>query len=182
MIASIKRGCAVVVLLLICLTCSMFVGCGLLTEEEPKTEQEQIEECIEIFVDAYNDGDWNGVMNCLERKTRLKFEALFNLMGGLIGGATGGYNFDMRDFFTLGVDSMSAGDVMRIDVEKIGIKQDVAIAEGNLYYNNPVGAQGSTVCVIMVKENGEWKINDITDAAINIPEDFWEEESVSQSN
>ena len=83
-----------------------------LTEEEiiAKRNEALITERIETFLTAYNAGDMEAVLECLDAKSRNAFQATLNLLGGLAGAATG-VGIDLSDLFSLGV-STAQGDFM----------------------------------------------------------------------
>ena len=75
-----KRFFALILALILLLPC--VASCSKEKEEVPTTE-ELIKERIEQFVTAYNDGDMETVLDCLDAKTRNAFQAMLNLLGGL---------------------------------------------------------------------------------------------------
>ena len=109
-------------LLVLMMSITALVGC--LGEEEPPkpTDTELITERVETFVEAYNDGDMNAVLACLDAKTRNAFQALLNVAGGIAGSVTG-VSIDLKDLFALGV-STTSGDFMDLKISSISIKND----------------------------------------------------------
>ena len=141
--------------LAIMLLCSTLASCE---EKKQPTAEELIEERITTFLTAYNDGDMEEVLECLDTKSKNKFNALLNVMGGIVGGLTG-YSFDLRDLFSLGV-TLADGDFMNLSISKIEVSGDKAVAttQMSLY---PSGHQ--IIYFSMVKENDGWFISDMTD-------------------
>ena len=151
-----KIGLAFFLVVILSISC---IACG------PDNE-ELIKERITSFACAYNDGDMDTVLNSLDTETRSTLEAMLNLYNSLLGGLTG-FNFDLRDLFTLGVN-MTAGDMMELRIEEILVKdQENAIVVAVM----DLGDSGEqTVYFIMVYENKGWYIHDITDDREELPE------------
>ena len=122
-----------------------------------KTDEELIRERIDTFLTAYNDGDMEEVLNCLDAKTKNTFNALLNVMGGIAGGLTG-FSFDLRDLFSLGV-AIKDGDFMTLNVSDITVSGSTAVATTSM--SMPGGA--SIIYFKMIYENDGWYISDMTD-------------------
>lgn len=139
--------------------CCLF-GCG-------KSDEELVRERIDTFVTTYNDGDFDGVLECFDAKTRKTLEATFNVMGGLIGGLTG-FSFDLGDFFTLGI-AMMDGDVLAIEVSEVSINGEQAVATAQMGYTDIGEESVENVYITLIKEKGDWFIQDMTD---DVPADI----------
>lgn len=151
-----KIGLAFLLIAILSFSC---IACG-------PSDQELIEERITSFVNAYNDGNMELVLNSLDTETRTTLEAMLNLYNGLLGGLTG-FNFDLRDLFALGVN-MTAEDMMDLRIEEIIIQnKENAIAVAVMDLEN---SGEETVYFIMVYENEGWYIHDITDNREELPE------------
>ncbi len=160
-----KRGAAAVFLAaLVGLSGVGLVACngkdGLGGEEQVvKTDEEQIEARIAQFCNEYNGGSFEGVLGCMTAKTGNTMRALFNLLGGIAGGKLG-VDISLSDMFSLGV-GIKEGDFIGVTVERIVLldgNNAIAAAKMNL-----AGGNAQTVYFEMLKENGSWLINDITD-------------------
>lgn len=127
----------------------------------PPTNEELIRERIETFLQAYNTGDFDGVLECLDAKTRNVFEAWLNILGGIAGSYTG-IDVDLSDLFTLGI-STSKGDFMGLEINSISISDNK-----NAVANTTMTMSGQTMTIYfkMIYENGGWYINDMTDKNI----------------
>lgn len=123
------------------------------------TDEELIEERIEAFLTAYNSGDMEATLECLDAKSRNSFQALLNLLGGLAGSLTG-FNIDLSDLFSLGINTAS-GDFMGLEITDIHI-QDSKNATVTTTMTL-TGAGIHTIYFIMVYENDGWYIHDMTD-------------------
>ena len=122
------------------------------------TNEELITEKIETFLTAYNTGDMEAVLKCLDSKSRNAFQAMLNLLGGLAGAAAG-FNIDLSDLFSLGVNT-AQGDFMGLEITDINIIDSAnAIATTIM---NLAGARTETIYFEMVYENDSWYIHDMT--------------------
>lgn len=129
----------------------------------PKTDEEKIRATVNKFAKEYNDGNFEGVLECMEPKMRNTMRALFNTLGGIAGGKLG-VDIDLADLFSLGV-GMEDGDFINFDI------QDVAIGDGKASvtaHMNLAPATSETMHIILVKEDGEWLIENITDKKSSI--------------
>lgn len=154
-----KKFLALLLLIVMALGC--FASCKEYDNETkiPPTNEEFITERIETFLTAYNTGDMEAVLECLDTKTRNAFQAMVNLLGGLAGAAAG-FDIDLSDLFSLGV-SMTQGDFMELEITAINvIDSSNAIATTVM---NLVGAGTQTIYFEMVYENDGWYIHDMTD-------------------
>ncbi len=140
---------------------SLFVACSGGQEDVPEapTNEQQIKERIEKFSTAYNQGDMDAVLECLDAKSRNAMNAMLNLVGGIAGSLTG-VDIDLRDLFSLGI-YISSDDFMKLQIGKITVtdsKNAVATTTMDL-----TGAGVGTIYFYMVYENGGWYIHDMTD-------------------
>ncbi len=145
------------------LTCLM--SCDFIKKEEPPTNEELIEEKINTFLTAYNDGDMDTVLTCLDAKTRNAFQAMLNLLGGLAG-SYAGFDINLSDLFSLGV-STTSGDFMELDIESIAVSIDETRAVATTTMKMP-HSNAQTIYFVMVYENDGWYINDMTDKKVSI--------------
>lgn len=139
----------------------LFVVCFLFGCEKKKTDEELIRGRIDTFVTVYNDGDFEGVLECFDAKTRNTLQATFNVLGGLVGGLTG-FSFDLGDLFTLGI-AMMDGEVLAIEVDEISIDSDSAVVSAKMGYADIGQESVEVVYIMLVKEGEDWFIQDITD-------------------
>ncbi|MBR3893672.1 MAG: hypothetical protein IKJ35_00845 [Clostridia bacterium] len=152
-----KRFFALILALILVLPCVL--SCTKEKEEEAPTKEELIQKRIEEFVTAYNDGDMETVLSCLDAKTRNAFQAMLNLLGGLAGKYTG-IDVDLSDLFSLGI-STASGDFMNLIIKEIKvIDSKNAIATTTMKLS---AAETSTIYFVMVYEHEGWFIHDMTD-------------------
>ncbi len=159
--------------LIIVLLCMLFltvflVGCDSNTStddsilENPLDTTQQsadkklIEQKIEQFTACYNKGDMDELAECFDATTREAFVALIDLFGGIV---------DLGDIFALEIYSFD-GQAFQ------AIIQNISITEGKALVTTKSNIQGSgddTLFFVMVYENDEWCINNMTN---DIPEDM----------
>ncbi len=155
-----KKILSILLALVMMLTC--FVSCknnGDENKTTPPTNEELITGRIETFLTAYNDGDMEVVLECLDAKTRNAFQAMLNILGGLAGSAAG-FNIDLSDLFSLGV-STTSGDFMELEITDITVIDSAnATATTKMFLT---GAGTQIIYFEMVYENNGWYIHDMTD-------------------
>lgn len=146
----------VVTIVLICL-----VSCKKYNEENEvlPTDEELITARIETFLTAYNTGDMEAVLECLDAKTRNAFQATWNLLGGLAGAAAG-FDINLSDLFSLGVNT-TQGDFMELEITDIEVIDSSNATATTIMIL--AGAEPQTVYFKMVYENDGWYIHDMTD-------------------
>jgi len=149
-------------LLVVIMVFGCFASCKKYDDENEKrspTDTEMITERIETFLKAYNSGDMDKVLKCLDAKTRNAFQAMLNLLGGLAGSAAG-FNIDLSDLFSLGVSTVS-GDFMELEIADIKvIEKSTATVTTTM---DLTGMGMMTIYFEMVYEDGGWYIHDMTD-------------------
>ncbi|MBQ8685277.1 MAG: hypothetical protein IJ514_03795 [Clostridia bacterium] len=148
---------------IVCIFLTVFFTVCCLFGCKKKTDEELIRERIDTFTTAFNDGDFEGVLDCFDAKTRNTLRASFNVMGGLFGGLTG-FSFDLSDLFTLGV-AMTDGEVLAIEISEVSVSGAQAVAKGQMGYADIGQSSVEAVYVILVKEEDGWFIQDMTDEA-----------------
>ncbi len=124
------------------------------------TDEYLIRECVETFLTAYNEGDMDAVLECLDAKSRNAMEAMLNLLGGVAGSYTG-FDIDLKDLFSLGVSTVDDDFMLLniISVEMRGSSEAVVTTSMSLHG----GMNDEKIYFIMVYEKGQWCISDITD-------------------
>lgn len=159
--------------LIITLLFSFFAACEK-DKQEPPTNQELIEQRVELFLTSYNDGDFETVLSCFDVKSRNTLRALFNVLGGVTGSLTG-ISLDFSDLFGLGV-STTDEDFMKLEIVSIGmIDSKNAIVSTKM---NMPGAGTHTIYFEMVYENDGWYISNMTDKKSEEIEDEKNEEDI----
>ncbi|MBO4938704.1 MAG: hypothetical protein J6C98_06870 [Oscillospiraceae bacterium] len=122
-----------------------------------KSDEELIEDRMNDFLKAYNSGDMDAVLECLDAKTRNTYKAAINIGSGLVG--LTGFNVSIADLFGLGIGVMSDGDVLQLRNMKINISSDTkATVSATMYYEDYEGGYSDDVKFALVKEDGDWYI------------------------
>ena len=128
-----------------------------------KSDERMINERIDAFLDAYNSGNMQGVMECFDAKTRNKYQGMMGIGNALISGSSG-FGFSISDMFGVGVGTMSEGDILTISDRSITIDSETtATVIGILSYKDKHAEMSDRAVITMVKEDGEWFIKDIED-------------------
>ena len=151
----------VALLLLMGLLTGFMCSCdnsGLFGFLKPPNDEEMIEERINTFVTAYNNGDIEEVKGSLTKKTRNQLDAILNLIGVF---AKVDVSTLFSSLFTLGA-GMSEGDSIRIEILDISIENgEKAIVETNFAVPG-ANQEAELTYIILIKEDGDWFISDIT--------------------
>ncbi len=156
----IKKKLAILFLVMIVASNVIFSSCSFF--DLLKSDEEKIKACIEDFEKCYNDGDLDGVVDCLAKKERKKLQAELNLLSALMGGLTG-FELSLSDLFSLGV-GMQDSDMIRIDVDEVRFTDTTtATAEGVVYLWEGTEMEESPTWFYMVKEDNGWFIQDMVD-------------------
>ncbi|MBO5953735.1 MAG: zinc ribbon domain-containing protein [Oscillospiraceae bacterium] len=121
-----------------------------------KSDETLIRERIEALEDAYNDGDWDGMMECLDGPTQAIMEMTMDFADGLISGV-GGFDVSMRDMFSLG-GLLLPGDNFRLEIKDINIDGDHAIVTVVMYAELNDIKESEEAELPMVKEDNDWYI------------------------
>ena len=154
---NIKRSLTMICFVLIT---ALLSGCSNLIVL--KNDNELIEDRINQFVKVYNDGDYNGILECMEPKVRNMYKSMSNIGEAVIGKS--GLDIGLSDIFGVAVGMSSSGDLINIGEIKISnISDSRAEAKTTLSYNsdNNFGNVSQEVCFVMVKEDNDWFINDL---------------------
>lgn len=144
-----KKGISVLLVTIIFI--SLCSGC------ESKSNEEMIQDRMNAFLSAYNSGDMQGAISCLDAKTRNTYQAALNIGNSLIG--LTGFSVGIEDLFGLGVGLSGNGDVLKLDDMKISIKSDTkATVTATMQYQDLEKSYSQNVSFTLVKENGDWYI------------------------
>lgn len=128
-----------------------------------KSDDVIIENRIDKFLKNYNSGDYDGVLDCLDLKTKNTYKSVSNIGNAIIGKT--GFKISLADLFGISVGVLSSDDLLKVSDMNINI-----ISENNAevkavlsYKNDAASAFNSTinVCFVMVKENNDWFIKDL---------------------
>ncbi len=123
------------------------------------TNEQIIRNRINEFLTAYNAGDMDAVLDCLDSKSRNAMSAMLDLLGGLAGSQIG-FDIDLRDLFSLGI-YIESDDFMKLritDITPVDHTHATATATMDL-----TGYGTETIFFHMLYENEDWYISDISD-------------------
>ena len=122
-----------------------------------KSDEELIRDRMNAFLTAYNSGDLQGVLHCMDAKTRNTYQSALNIGNVLVG--LSGVSIGLEDLFGLGVGLMTEGDLLEFENMEISIRSDTkATVTVTMSYNEPGASYSEDVRFTLVKENGDWFI------------------------
>ena len=123
-----------------------------------KSDEQLIRERIQDYEDACNNGDYEGMLDCMDGATRSLMESSMGVLDGIFSEGTG-LGFGMTDLF--GFAGMM-GDYCNIEITNISIDGDHAIVDIVMSMNIYGMEEQSTEAQLpMVKEDGDWYIGGI---------------------
>lgn len=155
--------CAVV------MTCMLVVslgGCAFIAEflksleTEPKTDEQLIEERIERFAEVYNNGDYDGVLECLDTKTRNTVSAMMNVGAAILGEFGFDMGISLSDLFSLGVGLIGDDEILTFDIHSIDV-QSANLAVVEVTMKSAVGNLSEAAVFTMRKEDDDWYIRNL---------------------
>lgn len=145
-----RKFLAVITVLLLCV--SLLSACTLF-----KSDEELIESRINSFVKAYNSGDMDEVLKCLDTKTRNACQAAINI-GNVFIGKTG-YGFQLSDLFGLGASALSEEDLLTLSDITINLVDDTeATVDVTMKYDDTKASTQGSAVFTMIKEDDDWFI------------------------
>jgi len=120
----------------------------------PKSDEDKIRERIDDFSAACSDMDMEGMIDCMDSKTRKQFDAMMGLTDGLLGGIIG-MDLPYTDMAMLfGFDSYEDIEV-DFRINAIEISGDTAKVEVTMLDGNKTEED----TLVMCEEKGEWYID-----------------------
>ena len=147
----------------IILLCTLLTSC---LSFPPKTDEELIRECMDAFITAYNTGDAEGCLECLDAKSINAMKSTSSLIGS-IGFGIGGFSFGINplELFGLAVANASEEDLLDIQILDIEIESDkrATVYTKFAYTDKYNSIQGLDCNIVMTKEDGDWFIKDIVE-------------------
>lgn len=129
----------------------MFCGC------QTKSDETMIRERMAKFTRAYNAGDMEEVLECLDARTRNTYQAMLSIGNTLIGKT--GFSIDISDMFSLGVAIMSDEEVIAFGNIEVSLASETkATVNATMEFGADGEKTESDVSFAMVKEDGDWYI------------------------
>ena len=77
-----------------------------------KSDEEKIKSRLESFTNAYNSGDLEKMLDCMDSKTKNTYKSAINITDSLIGKT--GFKINLNDLFGLSVGITSDGELMTL--------------------------------------------------------------------
>lgn len=148
-----RKILAVFMVLLLCL--SFLSACT-----SPKSDEELIESRINTFLKAYNSGDMDAVLECLDAKTKNTYKSAMNIGNALIGKT--GFDISLSDMFSIGVGILSDEDILSISNMAVSIIDDNnATVDVTLGYRDKMTDTLEKAVFTMIKEDNDWFIKNL---------------------
>ena len=123
-----------------------------------KSDDQLIRERIQAYEDACNNGDYEGMLDCMDSATRSVMDASMGLLDGFFSEGTG-LGIGMTDLFGF---AGLMGDYCDIQIIDITIDGNYAVVNIIMTMEIYGAEQQSTEAALpMVKENGNWYIGGV---------------------
>lgn len=143
-----KKG--IIITLVLVIIISLCLGLGI------KTDEEMIIDRMQHFAHAYNTGDMEEAIACLDSKSRNTYMAALQVGNALIG--LTGFNIGMTDLFSLGIAVSEEGEPIKFADLEVEMKSETEAKVHALMHFAGHGEQGDKITFYMVKEDGDWYI------------------------
>ena len=127
------------------------------SETKPEiSEEDKISEVVEEFFYCYNNGDYEGLEDCLSEKQKVILEKTIGVIGELV-------DFDMSSLMSVLFGASAevlGGDMLSFETERIEIAEDEESAEvyGNMNVNMSEVNANLSATIKLIKEEDNWKI------------------------
>ncbi len=131
------------------IACIIVIG-GLLIFN--RSDEDKILDRLNEFATAYSEGDADGLIDCLDKRSQNQVEGMLGIGGSLLG-------IDIEDIFGFSVGATDDG--MMIEVLNITFTNEkTAEVEVNLIYDQsfPYSTNKDHETFDMIKENNDWYI------------------------
>lgn len=149
--------------LCLCLLSTVLCSCDLLSK--PKSDEQLIDERIDQFLRAFNTGDFEGVLACMDAKSRRAAQSAINIGEGILDMLDYG-GIKLADLFGLSVGLSENDEVVGIQIYSAEIGETTATLLAHMTYRQTfMGASQSYKedwKIEMLKEEGDWFIHDCT--------------------
>ena len=122
-----------------------------------KSDEDLIRERIEALETAYNNTDWDGVMECMDESTQAMMDMVMGFADGLLSDSIG-FDIAMSDLFAIGGLALD-GDYCQIEVLDIQIDGDTAMVTVRMTMDMYEYSDSQEAMLPMVKEGGDWYIS-----------------------
>lgn len=134
---------------------SLLSGCDLF---QKKSDEELIRDRINTFVEDYNNGDWDGVLDSMTASKRNTLKAMFNVVMRFMPD----YLPSMDELFSLSIAGMSSN--IRAEIQELRKVSDTAAEVDVIFtYSDTRTSKTSPVRFYLKKEKRNWFIDDLKD-------------------
>ena len=138
-------------------------------KEPPKSDEELINERIDEFLYCYNSGDFDGAVECFDKKTRNTLKSTLNVTKTALGAFSGCHpiigmtsSLNYADLFGMSVGMVSDGDLLKFEDRKITLNDSEAYVNAKMLYNTEYYSQEiDDTIIVMKREKGNWYISNI---------------------
>lgn len=113
-----------------------------------KSDEDKIRERMDKFVTAYNNGDYEGMLECIEPVKRKQYEAAYNMLGS-IGSGLLGFDFSVSDLMGLSAMVMTEEEKLSLEITRISVLDG---GRALVYVRNSNGEETFS----MVKDGRDW--------------------------
>jgi ketosteroid isomerase-like protein len=122
-----------------------------------KSDEELIRERVEEFETAYNNTDWDAMMDCMDESTRAMMEMVMGFADSIMSDAIG-FDMAMSDMFAMS-GLMLEGDFCEMEVVDIQINGDTARVTVRMTVDMYGYSDSEEMMLPMVKEGNDWYIS-----------------------
>ena len=141
------------------------ISCTLIPSDE-----EKIKSKIDVFCTAYNNGELEDAIDCLDAKSRNKLNKTISLTQGVLGlfGVSVDLDQLLKDLWGVSVLMISDENLLTIEIFEIEIENDTALVRGRMKYEDYMTSSDNQVYITMVQEKDDWFIKDIDEIETTI--------------
>jgi len=122
-----------------------------------KSDEELIRERVEEFETAYNNTDWDAMMDCMDESTRAMMEMVMGFADSIMSEAIG-FDMAMSDMFAMS-GLMLEGEFCEMEVVDIQIDGDTARVTVRMTVDMYGYSDSEEMILPMVKEGNDWYIS-----------------------
>ena len=122
-----------------------------------KSDEELIRERVEEFETAYNNTDWDAMMDCMDESTRAMMEMVMGFADSIMSEAIG-FDMAMSDMFAMR-GLMLEGEFCEMEVVDIQINGDTARVTVRMTVDMYGYSDSEEMMLPMVKEGNDWYIS-----------------------
>ena len=122
-----------------------------------KSDEQLIRERVEEFETAYNNTDWDAMLDCMDASTRSMMEMIMGFADSMMSDAIG-FDIGMSDMFAMS-GLMLEGDFCEMEVVDIQIDGNTARVTVRMTVEMYGHSESEEMMLPMVKEGNDWYIS-----------------------